>query len=69
MTDRLLAGKKIAVLLESEFIPEEIEAYQQRFPEIGATVHFHVQTLESAECPLSERCCRRGNDAPSTLEK
>jgi protease I len=34
-----LAGKKIAVLVETEFIPEEIEAYQKRFAELGATVH------------------------------
>jgi protease I len=34
-----LAGKKIAVLVETEFIPEEIKAYQTRFPQMGATVH------------------------------
>ncbi|MDV2993590.1 MAG: hypothetical protein N4J56_003244 [Chroococcidiopsis sp. SAG 2025] len=39
MIPRSLGGKKIAVLLESEFIPEEIEAYQQRFSELKATVH------------------------------
>lgn len=31
MIPRSLGGKKIAVLVESEFIPEEIEAYQKRF--------------------------------------
>lgn len=39
MTSRILDGKKIAVLLETEYIPEEITAYQTRFPELGATVH------------------------------
>lgn len=39
MIPRSLGGKKIAVLLESEFIPEEIEAYQKRFSELKATVH------------------------------
>ena len=39
MIPRSLGGKKIAVLLESEFIPEEIEAYQKRFSELQATVH------------------------------
>lgn len=34
-----LVGKKIAVLVETEYIPEEIAAYQTRFPELGATVH------------------------------
>jgi protease I len=40
MIPRSLGGKKIAVLVESEFIPEEMEAYQQRFSEQKATVHF-----------------------------
>ncbi len=39
MTNRILEGKKIAVLVETEFIPEEIQAYQTRFREFGATVH------------------------------
>lgn len=39
MIPRSLGGKKIAVLVESEFIPEEIECYQQRFSELKATVH------------------------------
>lgn len=39
-TTRMLEGKRIAILVESEFIPEEIAAYQQRFDELGATVHF-----------------------------
>lgn len=39
MATQILAGKKIAVLVETEFIPEEIKAYQTRFPELGATVH------------------------------
>lgn len=40
MIPRSLGGKKIAVLVESEFIPEEIECYKQRFEELKATVHF-----------------------------
>ncbi|MEH2181617.1 DJ-1/PfpI family protein [Nostoc sp.] len=39
MIPRSLGGKKIAILVESEFIPEEIEAYQKRFSELKATVH------------------------------
>ncbi len=39
MTTKALAGKKIAVLVETEYIPEEIAAYQTRFSELGATVH------------------------------
>jgi protease I len=38
MSSDLLKGKKIAVLVETEYIPAEITAYQTRFPELGATV-------------------------------
>ena len=40
MGDKMLSGRKIAVLLESEYIPEEIDAYGERFGELGADVHF-----------------------------
>ena len=40
MIPRSLGGNKIAVLVESEFIPEEIESYRKRFSELKATVHF-----------------------------
>lgn len=38
MTDKALAGKKIAVVLESQYIPGEIKLYQERFASYGATV-------------------------------
>ncbi|HYN76757.1 MAG TPA: hypothetical protein VES73_03070 [Lamprocystis sp. (in: g-proteobacteria)] len=34
-----LAGKKIAVVVESEFVPHEIATYQERFAACGAEVH------------------------------
>jgi len=34
-----LTGKKIAVLVESEYIPVEIDTYVKRFTQYGATVH------------------------------
>jgi len=40
MAQKTLKGTKIAVLVESEFIPEEISAYQTRFRDLGADVHF-----------------------------
>ena len=46
MSTKVLEGKKIAVLVESEFIPEEIAAYQKRFPELGATLHLMSQLRE-----------------------
>src|SRR5512134_4067727 len=39
MADRSLAGKKIAVLVESQYIPVEIKCYQERFASYGAEVH------------------------------
>lgn len=39
MKTHLLEGKKVAILVETEFIPEEIAAYQTRFSKMGATVH------------------------------
>ena len=40
MNGRLLEDKKIAVLVESEFIPEEIAVYRHGFAATGAEVHF-----------------------------
>lgn len=40
MTLQILAGKKIAVLVESQYIPGEIEAYRYGFGALGAEVHF-----------------------------
>jgi protease I len=39
MPDQPLDGKKIAVLVESQFIPAEISCYQDRFASYGAEVH------------------------------
>ncbi len=38
LTDTPLRGKRIAVLVESEFIPDEISTYRSRFAKLGATV-------------------------------
>jgi len=35
-----LTGKKIAVLVESQYVPGEIEAYRYGFGTLGAEVHF-----------------------------
>jgi deglycase len=40
MTAPRIPGKKIAVLIESDFYEPEIHYYQRRFPEEGAEVHF-----------------------------
>jgi protease I len=38
MTDNRLAGKKIGVVVESQYIPAEIKIYQERFAQYGASV-------------------------------
>ncbi len=35
-----LAGKRVAVIVESQFIPQELDIYRQRFQSYGATVDF-----------------------------
>src|SRR5208283_3403362 len=40
MSSAPLAGKKVAVLVESEYIPYEIRAYREQFAALGAEVHF-----------------------------
>ena len=35
-----LAGRKIAILVETEYVPGEIAEYRSRFAELGAEVHF-----------------------------
>lgn len=39
MNDKSLAGKQIAVLVENQYIPEEVKCYQDRFATYGAEVH------------------------------
>ena len=36
MPDKSLAGKKITVLVEADYIPAEIKCYQRRFASYGA---------------------------------
>ena len=38
MSSAPLASKKVAVLLESEYIPYEIRAYREQFAALGAKV-------------------------------
>jgi protease I len=37
---RPLDGKKVAVLVETEYIPGEVKYYQEEFPKLGASVEF-----------------------------
>lgn len=61
--DKILKGKKVAVLVETEYIPEEVNHYQKFFTEQGAQVDFLtylwgapervlVSDVDSVEKPL-----------------
>jgi putative intracellular protease/amidase len=39
MSDNSLSGKKVAVVVESQYIPHEVRIYQERFASYGATVN------------------------------
>lgn len=67
MKDRLLEGKKIAVLVESEFIPEEIEVYRQDFSAMGAAVHFMSRLWGQASQTFFSDVTEIGH-TPQTLE-
>ena len=51
MSNAPLAGKKVAVLVESEYIPYEIRAYREQFPALGAEVHFIARLWTSPSRP------------------
>ena len=63
--DQLLENKKIAVLLETEYIPSEINYYRQHFSSLGAEVHFmsylwnkekmtFISDIDSADKPVKD---------------
>ena len=62
-----LSGKKIAVLVESQYIPAEITCYQERFTSYGAEVHL-ISNLwgQSAQTFVSE--VEVAGRTPETLE-
>jgi protease I len=67
MNSRLLEGKKIAVLVESEFIPEEIEVYRHGFAATGAEVHFMSRLWGQASQTFFSDVEETGR-TPQTLE-
>ena len=67
MTDRRLEGKKIAVLVESEFVPGEIEAYRYGFAALGAEVHFMSRLWNQPSQTFVSDVEHAGN-TPVTLE-
>jgi putative intracellular protease/amidase len=46
-----LAGKRVAVIVESQYIPQELQIYRERFEKYGATVDF-VSHLGDPKLPF-----------------
>jgi protease I len=67
MNSRPLEGKKIAVLVESEFVPGEIEAYRYGFAALGAEVHFMSRLWNQPRQTFVSDVEHAGN-TPVTLE-
>jgi protease I len=67
MTNRPLEGKKIAVLVESEFIPEEIRAYREEFSALGAEVHLMSRLWGNPSATFVSDVTEAGQ-IPETLE-
>jgi len=62
-----LAGHRIAVLMESEFVPGEIEAYQREFPARGATVDLVSRLWGNSQLTFVSDVEREG-EIPQTVE-
>ena len=65
MTAQPLAGKKVAVLVETEYIYDEIEYYKRRVPELGGDLHLlshlwgkpsidFVNDIDSPDRPITD---------------
>lgn len=66
MSDLPLQGKKIAVMVESEFVPHEIRTYQERFPMYGAEVHLMSRLWGNPEMVFVSDV-EKGDETPETL--
>ncbi len=67
MTLQVLAGRKIAVLVESQYIPGEIEAYRYGFGALGAEVHFMSRLWGNNSLTFVSEVEQAGQ-TPQTLE-
>lgn len=67
MTLQVLAGRKIAVLVESQYIPGEIEAYRYGFGALGAEVHLMSRLWGNSSLTFVSEVEQAGY-TPQTLE-
>jgi putative intracellular protease/amidase len=66
MSDQSLQGLRIAVLVESEFVPHEIATYRQRFASYGAEVHLMSRLWGNASLTFVSDVEKAG-EVPETL--
>ena len=66
MTARILEGMKVAVLTETEFIPEEMHYYREQFPKLGARVDFITQRWDEWPRTLVSDVTKPG-EQPQTM--
>jgi putative intracellular protease/amidase len=67
MSNKMLSGKKIAVLVESEFVSTEIETYRERFSSYGAEVHLMSRLWGNSEITFVSDVENKG-ETPQTLK-
>jgi putative intracellular protease/amidase len=67
MVEKPLTGKKIAVLVESQYIPWEIRTYRERFANMGATVHLMSRLWGNAKLSFVSEVETAGQ-TPETID-
>lgn len=68
MSDNSLAGKKVAVVVESQYIPGEIRIYQERFASYGAKVELVSRLWGQAKATFYSTVEPGVVDKPETIE-
>ena len=67
MSDTPLRGKKIGIIVESEFIPAEIATYRERFSAYGAEVHLMSRLWDQPSLTFTSDV-EEPDETPQTLE-
>ena len=67
--DKILEGKKVAVLVETEYIPEEVNYYQEFFTKHGAQIDFLTYLWGASERVLVSDVDSVDKPLPSMLVK
>ena len=69
MTNRPLEGKKVAVLVETEYIPGEVKHYAEAFPKLGARVDFMANLkIHDTDCLTIVSDVTEPGETPESME-